>query len=315
MVLDESALPASGAMSRSRAGRVTLAEAAIPLDPLFVHTLRELEGARLQAAPIAAAPGIGPAALAFRSRDFPPAPGESVGSFLARLAETPSAVVDSDLRVIRFEESSSRERPEITRRLPRGRSRILDVGCGGGRGIAGARGENPGWNVTGIEREPALARRAREVCDRVLEGDLAPWMLRLAADGERFDALVYADVLEHLEDPISALQKGRALAADGAMLVVSVPNVGHLSVVRDLVLGRFDPVPAGLFDAGHVRWFTRSWLAEALAEAGWRVETIEGERGAAPPDAEDFRKFAKGWTGADPESLETYQWVAVCRAE
>jgi hypothetical protein len=169
--------------------------------------------------------------------------------------------------------------------------------------------------VTGIERDPELARRAREVCDRVLEGDLAEVMVRLAADGERFDALVYADVLEHLEDPISALRKGRALAADGAVLVVSVPNVGHVSIVRDLVLGRFDPVPAGLCDAGHVRWFSRPWLSEALAEAGWRVETIEGERGAPAPDAEPFRKLANGWVGADPESLETYQWVAVCRAE
>jgi hypothetical protein len=90
-----------------------------------------------------------------------------------------------------------------------------------------------------------------------------------------------------------------------------VPNVGHLSIARDLLAGRFDPVPAGLCDARHLRWFTRASLAEAIAEAGWSVAAVESERGAPPGGAEAFRRLASDWPDADLESLATYQWVAV----
>jgi SAM-dependent methyltransferase len=177
-------------------------------------------------------------------------------------------------------------------------------------GIAGAKARNPGWKVTGVEKDPRLASRARERCDRVLEGDLAEILPALESAGERFDAIVFADVLEHLEDPVAALTMGRRVAAPGARLLVSVPNVGHLSIVRDLIAGRFDPVPAGLTDMGHLRWFTRVFLEEALCESGWRVDAIESEAGAPPPQAQDFLALAAAWPDCDRESLLTYQWVA-----
>jgi SAM-dependent methyltransferase len=159
-----------------------------------------------------------------------------------------------------------------------------------------------------------LASLARRRCDRVLEGDLGRVLADLDRAGERFDALVFADVLEHVEDPVAALALGRRVAAPGARLVLSVPNVGHLSIVRDLVLGRFDPVPAGLTDAGHLRWFTRAFLEEAVAESGWRLDAIESEPGAPPPAAEEFLALAAAWPDADRESLSAYQWVATARS-
>src|SRR5262249_52844109 len=212
-------------------------------------------------------------------------------------------------------EPSGRERPELTRRIPAGALRILDVGCGAGGGIAGGDGRASGWRVTGVERDPALAAQARSRCDRVLEGDLREILPRLASDGERFDVIVFADVLEHLEDPFEPLRVAGALAAPGARLLVSVPNVGHLSVVRDLLCGRFDPVPAGLLDAGHLRWFTRESLALALEETGWSAVSIVGEPGAPSPDPEPLLAIAGAWPDRDEASLRTYQWIAEARRE
>ncbi|MEO8430523.1 MAG: methyltransferase domain-containing protein [Acidobacteriota bacterium] len=311
VVLEPSALPAGGTVPEPPAGSIARSEPSAPASPPFVHTLRELEGARVARA---GADAPGRSAISFRTRDFPPAEGETVEAFLARLAASAAAQDDPRFPVIRFEDPSHRERPELTRRLPPGPLRILDVGCGAGAGIAAARARHPAWSVTGIERDPVLAGRARRLCDRVVEGDLAEVLPLLAASGQRFDAIVFADVLEHMEDPVSALRQGLAVAESGGMLLASVPNVGHLSIVRDLVAGRFDPVPAGLCDASHLRWFSRSWLEEALAEAGWRVESVEGEQGAPAPDADAFLALADAWPGADRESLRTYQWIAVCRA-
>ena len=127
--------------------------------------------------------------------------------------------------------------------------------------------------------------------------------------------MVFADVLEHLDDPVAALAAGRRLAAAGATLLVSVPNAGHLSVARDLLAGRFDPVPAGLCDAGHLRWFTRFFLADAILEAGWSQACLEGEPGAPPPEPDPFLALASAWSDCDRESLLTYQWIATARAE
>ena len=312
VVADLSAVPIvreAAAALDPPAGRVL---ATVAPDLPVVHTLRELE-----AAGRVARTGVGnrrSAAIGFRVADFAPRPSETIKEYIYRLHSEPTPhQANPAVWALVLGDPSDEERPELTRRLPPGTSRILDVGCGAGAGIAAAKARNPAWTVTGIEKDPRLASLARQRCDRVLEGDLARVMADLEKAGEQFDALVFADVLEHVEDPIAALALGRRVAAPGSRLVVSVPNVGHLSVVRDLVLGRFDPVPAGLTDAGHLRWFTRAFLADALAESGWRAEAIESEPGAAPPDAEEFLALAATWPDCDRESLLTYQWVATAR--
>ncbi len=293
-------------------GRVVVSAAAVPADPPFVHTLRELEAAELTES---SAEGIeGPAAFAFRAADFPPRDRETVDRFVRRLLDDPAREHREAFRVVTFADSSGRERPELTRRLPGGKVRILDVGCGLGAAVASARGSNPAWHVTGIERDPILAAGARGLCDRVLEGDLTRILPELEGAGERFEAIVYADVLEHLEDPVAALAAGRRIAAPDALVLVSVPNVGHVSLVRDLLLGRFDPTPSGLADAHHLRWFTRSFLADVLAEAGWGAVSISVDRGAPAPEADAFVALAAAWPDANRESLLTYQWIAQGRA-
>lgn len=311
VVLDPVALPVPSAEPPSAVpGRVVVAAEASPEEPPHVHTLRELEHARL-----ARRPAAEPAALLLRVADFPPAPGETVAAWIERLrGRGEAAVADARLAAVPFPAPAGAERPELTSRLPDGPLAILDLGCGAGGAIASAAARRPGWRVTGIEADSELARRARGRCARVLEGDLRRVLPELERAGERFDALVFADVLEHLEDPVPALEAARRVAAPEARLLVSVPNACHLSLVRDLAAGRFDLLPAGLTDAGHLRWFTRSFLAETIAEAGWRVVSIESEHGAPPPDAGGFLAATEGWPGRDLESLATYQWIATAAA-
>ena len=269
------------------------------------HTLRELEQA-----PPGGPPSGPPVAMAFRVVDLPPEVDETIESYVSRLLEFPGT---QRLSASVVGDPSERERPEVTSRLPVGPARILDVGCGSG-GLGLARTGRPGWKVVGIEKDPRLAARARPHYDAVIAGDLTEVLPRLAAAGERFDAFVFADVLEHLEDPVAALSGARRLASPEAVLVASVPNAGHTSVVRDLLLGRHDPVPAGLCDAGHLRWFTRFSLAEMIEEGGWHLETLDGEPGAPAPDPEAFSRLVAAWPDADRESLGTYQWIATARA-
>ena len=315
-VRDESALPLPRARVAPRPKTVVLPAFRGVFEPAPPHTLAELEeasfrpdaGASLEA-------GASCPALVFRSEDFAAGPGETIGAFLSRLASAPTArAVDPGFGVFAFSDPSEHERPEVMRHVPASARRLLDVGCGSGAASALLKRERPGLEVSGIERDPGSAARARARLDRVHEGEAAAVLEKLAAAPERFDAFVFADVLEHLEDPAGALALARRIASPGAALVASVPNVGHISLVRDLVRGRFDPVPAGLADATHLRWFTRRLLAEALEEGGWTVGSIEGVAGAPARDAEAFLRLLSDWPGFDRESLSTYQWIAIARA-
>jgi SAM-dependent methyltransferase len=316
LVRDESALPWPVSLFPvPGSGQVLVAAAATPASAA-VHTLREMEA--LAAPPPASvvdpAEASRSAAIAFRPADFPGAPGETVAGLLDRLTgDSVEKRHDPAFRAFVFDDPSGRERQEITRHVPAGSRRLLDVGCGSGGSSAGLKGRSKGLEVCGIENDRAQARRARGRLDRVLVGDAAPVLEDLAGEGRTFDAFLFADVLEHLDDPVRALSLARTLAAPGATHVASVPNAGHLSLVRDLVEGRFDPVPAGLADAGHLRWFTKTSLGEALEEAGWRALSIESWPGAPASDAAGFLAALSDWPGLDRESLMTYQWIAVAK--
>jgi 2-polyprenyl-3-methyl-5-hydroxy-6-metoxy-1,4-benzoquinol methylase len=103
--------------------------------------------------------------------------------------------------------------------------RLLDVGCGHGLLLDEAR--RRGFDPLGLELSGRAAAHARaalglEVREETLE-ELA------AADPAPFDAIVLADVVEHLEDPRRALDLCTELLAPGGVLCVVTPDPGSLT--------------------------------------------------------------------------------------
>src|SRR5438094_10076790 len=94
--------------------------------------------------------------------------------------------------------------------------RLLDVGCAGGE--LAALLATRGWRVQGAEAEPALveAARARGVEARSVDLDRAP----LPWPAGAFDAVVAAEVLEHVVDTNHLLAEiARVLRPGGALVV------------------------------------------------------------------------------------------------
>ena len=148
---------------------------------------------------------------------------------------------------------------------------VLDVGCAHGY-LAEALGRQ-GCRVVGIERDPEDAARARQHCEEVVVADLdAPgWADALGA--RRFDVIVFADVLEHLRDPAAVVRRARdLLEPERGVIVASIPNVAHVSVRLELLLGSFQREGLGILDATHLHFFTRESLAAMLDDAGVAVE-------------------------------------------
>jgi len=167
--------------------------------------------------------------------------------------------------------------------VPHGR--LLDVGAGHGLLLDEAR--RRGYAAEGLELSRAAARHCRDVLDLpVRELSLEDPTLV----GEQFDAIVLADVLEHLDDPAGALARCAELLAPGGALMVVTPDPASLTArlaggrwwgylpshaclvprrtLRELVSAQ------GLVlaeDVPLVRSFTPSYWLEGLAERGGRL--------------------------------------------
>jgi 2-polyprenyl-6-hydroxyphenyl methylase/3-demethylubiquinone-9 3-methyltransferase len=149
--------------------------------------------------------------------------------------------------------------------LPR-HARVLDLGCGNGSLTAAL--ARPGWDVTAIDSSPeaiALARAAYPGI-RFIEADVtAPLALAPAS----FDAVVSVECIEHVTDPRALLRNAQRALAPGGVLLLTTPYHGYLKNLALAASGRLDAHWDPLWDAGHIKFFSRATLARLLKEIGF----------------------------------------------
>ena len=87
----------------------------------------------------------------------------------------------------------------------------------------------------------------------------------------RFDYILFADVLEHLRDPLSVMQKAVSLLKDSGTVLVSLPNVGHNDIVIKLLNGKWDYTSLGLLDDTHIHFWGVNNLDTFFEEAGLSI--------------------------------------------
>ena len=145
---------------------------------------------------------------------------------------------------------------------------MLDVGCGPGYLCEALR--ERGYAVTGVERSgwgPPAGASGYTLVEADLERGLPPL-------DERFDAVICADVLEHLRDPGALLRQIRGVLKPGGRLIASLPNSGHLYFRLVVLAGQFPKKDKGLFDRTHVHFFTWDGWVELLEAAGFAVRSV-----------------------------------------
>ncbi|MXW00255.1 MAG: class I SAM-dependent methyltransferase [Holophagales bacterium] len=220
-----------------------------------------LGGCDTEASTLPAAEGVSPAALLSPAATALCASGERIPGARAGLC-------------YEFIDYYGGERADVLPLLPPdlgAESSVLEVGCGRGATAALIR-ERFGCRTVGIELNPEAALAAESRLDRVIRGDV-----QAVEPGETFDAIVAFELFEHLTDGQAFLERAAGWLRPGGRMVFSVPNVGHYSVVEDLIAGRWDYVPMGLLCATHVRFFTRRTLEDWLHAAGFDRYRIDAQ--------------------------------------
>jgi SAM-dependent methyltransferase len=177
---------------------------------------------------------------------------------------------------------------------------VLEVGCGAG-GTGRLLQELLGCRVTGVELNPVAAAEAARHLHHVFTGDVAE--LPLAG---RYDLVIALELFEHLPGGEEVLLRLVGLVRSGGRVVLSVPNVGHHSVVADLLAGRWDYLPIGLLCYTHYRFFTRRTLEDWLRRLGLHRFTLVPQPTELPDEVAAVRGL-----DLDRESLATKGFFVV----
>jgi glycosyltransferase involved in cell wall biosynthesis len=148
-------------------------------------------------------------------------------------------------------------------------SSVLDIGAGSG-GIA-TELVKKGCKTTIVDKfEPERSDSSVGVILQDLDDDPK-------FDPKQYEYLLMLDIIEHLRDPETFLEKVRAkLDFEPKNLVLTTPNVAFVAQRLMLLFGQFNYGKAGILDRTHRRLFTFRSIRYLLKDAGFKIKKVKG---------------------------------------
>jgi 2-polyprenyl-3-methyl-5-hydroxy-6-metoxy-1,4-benzoquinol methylase len=165
--------------------------------------------------------------------------------------------------------------------------RVLEIGAGPGsisRELAKTDRE-----LTAIEIDPIAVQKLKAVTPRAFSADLNDPQWQRVLDGTGpFDAIVSADVFEHLYEPWDVLTRLKPLLAPAGSVVVSLPHVAHFGIIACLLDEDFEYRDLGLLDRTHIRFFGLKNMQTLFDDAGYRI--VDAEAVIRPAERTEFSR-------------------------
>jgi 2-polyprenyl-3-methyl-5-hydroxy-6-metoxy-1,4-benzoquinol methylase len=100
-----------------------------------------------------------------------------------------------------------------------------------------------------------------------------------ASELEKYDAVIMVALIEHLVDPLRAMQQIRKLLRPGGFVYIDTPNIAKYTHRIKLLMGKFPSTasrneglttyegqPTDLYDEGHLHYFTYRSLSMMLTQ-------------------------------------------------
>ncbi len=134
--------------------------------------------------------------------------------------------------------------------------RVLEVGCGSGILLHTLKEEGIAEYTVGLE--PYAQLMSENNIDKHYPDSVENAFSKLKTS-EKFDLIIFADVLEHLQDPWSILNQSTAeLLEDNGIVIISIPNFRNIFTLAKIIFtGSFKYVKEGVLDKTHLRFFCK----------------------------------------------------------
>lgn len=148
-------------------------------------------------------------------------------------------------------------------------NKVLDIGCH--KGFIGQTLRERNWcgDIVGLDknniyRQTILNKDYQKFLHLDIEKDIG-------AIKEQFDTIVFADVLEHLNNPLKTLINAQTLILDKHYFIISLPNIANFYIRLLLLLGNFDYANSGILDRDHRHFFTLKTARKLIKNAGLKT--------------------------------------------
>lgn len=158
--------------------------------------------------------------------------------------------------------------------------KVLDVGCFDGRDSLLIK--NNQNEVIGMDKMQSALKKANQkgIKTYCLDLEKDDWPI----ENNYFDIVLACDIIEHLFDPDSFLDKiNRSLKQNG-LLIMTTPNLASVGRRILLLLGKNPYIEISKYQAvnialpvGHLRYFTKDGLLKILNYHGFKIEKITAD--------------------------------------
>ncbi|RDY25649.1 glycosyltransferase [Romboutsia weinsteinii] len=148
---------------------------------------------------------------------------------------------------------------------------VLDIGCGAGATLLEIKSRFRNADIYGIEvcEPPTKIGKsfANVICGSVEE-------IELPYEEGFFDYIILADVLEHLKDPWEVLRNIKKYLKKTGHIIASIPNLMHVTELRNLINGSFTYSEAGILDRTHLRFFTLLEIQRLFLSTEYNIDEL-----------------------------------------
>ena len=154
---------------------------------------------------------------------------------------------------------------------------ILDVGCNNGSsGNYYKKNINSNATVYGVDYNPEAIQEAKICLDNaeVLNLNDLDSCIKYCSSLNEIDTLIFADVLEHLIDPLGVLNLFSSKISKGGHVIISIPNSGFYLSYINLISGKWPRNERGIYDKTHTTIFLRNNLSELIPN-GFELCTLK----------------------------------------
>lgn len=138
--------------------------------------------------------------------------------------------------------------------------KILDIGCGLGWLLSYL---NDDWDKYGVEISKFASNHAKQY------GNVFNGILENFPDNGKFDVIVMNHVIEHLEDPVWALNKIRSMLNDKGVFIVGTPDFDSAAARRYGDRFRL------LNDPTHISLFSSDSMHRCLRDNDFKIMKVE----------------------------------------
>lgn len=151
------------------------------------------------------------------------------------------------------------------------KSKVLELGCGDGR-LTEYLSKKLHCRVITAEKIRANAENARASAQTVITGDIEDKQIqKLIKKHGPYDIVYASAVIGSLIDPGKLLLEIKAWLKKDGFLVITFPNILHLSKRLNFFSGKFNYEQSGLCSAEHLHFYSIHSAEELILHAGYRI--------------------------------------------